>query len=210
MRSSRNQLINKYVHPNSVPGDERWLYVFADISHLLKNLRMALINSKSKGIRLPEWLCLEEGLEDGHVNIDVLKDVIDIQEGDEILLAPHLDETVVNPTHFNKMKVAKQRKTSVIKNSLSLSINETFEFTVEDGTLQNTYFVIELRDSSMFPKRGSGLASILIGSSNFTKGTGMCQWEKVVSNPGERIYQWHRMLETYNKMSSSLSTLVMK
>ena len=111
---------------------------------------------------------------------------------------------------FNKMKVAKQRKTSVIKNSLSLSINETFEFTVEDGTLQNTYFVIELRDSSMFPKRGSGLASILIGSSNFTKGTGMCQWEKVVSNPGERIYQWHRMLETYNKMSSSLSTLVMK
>ncbi len=108
------------------------------------------------------------------------------------------------------MKVAKQRKTSVVKNSLSLTINENFEFTVEDETIQNTYFVIELKDNSMFPKRGSSLASILIGSSNFTKGTGMCQWEKAVSNPGERIYQWHRMLETHNKMSSSLSTLAIK
>ena len=53
---------------------------------------------------------------------------------------------------FNKMKVAKQRKTSVVRNSLSLSINETFEFTVEDDAIQNTYFVIELKDSSMFPK----------------------------------------------------------
>lgn len=111
---------------------------------------------------------------------------------------------------FNKMKVAKQRKTSVVRNSLSLTINETFEFTVEDDTILNTYFVIELRDNSMFPKRGTSLASILIGSSSFTKGTGMCQWEKAVSNPGERIYQWHRMLETHNKMSSSLSTLVIK
>ena len=108
------------------------------------------------------------------------------------------------------MKVAKQRKTSVVKNSLSLTINETFEFTVEDEIIQNTYFVIELRDNSIFPKRGSSLASILIGSSNFTKGTGMCQWEKAVSNPGERIYQWHRMLENHNKMSSSLSTLAIK
>ena len=61
------------------------------------------------------------------------------------------------------MKVAKQRKTSVVKNSLSLTINETFEFTVEDETIQNTYFVIELKGNSMFPKKGSSLATILIG-----------------------------------------------
>ena len=55
---------------------------------------------------------------------------------------------------FNKMKMLKQRKTSVVRNSLAITINETFEFPVEEENLQNTYFVIELRDNSVFNKRG--------------------------------------------------------
>ena len=57
---------------------------------------------------------------------------------------------------------------------------------------------------------GSSLASILVGGSNITKGTGMIQWEKAISKPKEKIYQWHKMLETNNKLSCSMSMLSVK
>ena len=52
------------------------------------------------------------------------------------------------------MKMLKQRKTSVMKNSLSVSFNETFDFLVDEENVQNTYFVMDLRDNSVFNKRG--------------------------------------------------------
>ena len=55
---------------------------------------------------------------------------------------------------FNKMKVTKQRKTNVIKSSLSVTFNESFEFMVEEDNLQNCHFVIELRHNSIFMKKG--------------------------------------------------------
>ena len=132
------------------------------------------------------------------------------------------------------MKMLKQRKTSVMKNSLSVSFNETFDFLVDEENVQNTYFVLDLRDNSGFNKRGeshwtslirvntdlctintetvsgSSLASVIIGPSHATKGSGVVQWEKCISHPREKIYQWHRMLETNNKISSSLSMLMVK
>ena len=55
------------------------------------------------------------------------------------------------------MKVSKQRKTCVVRTSLSISFNESFDFQVEDDLIPNSYFVIELRDNSMFNKKGINL-----------------------------------------------------
>ena len=50
---------------------------------------------------------------------------------------------------FNKMKVAKQRKTRVAKSALSIAYNESFVLALEEAaSLQNTYIVMELRETS--------------------------------------------------------------
>ena len=79
--------------------------VAADYSHLLKNLRMAFIKSGWTGITLPDWLVEEEGLTSDHATINILKDLLDFQEEQELLMAPGLNYSTVNPTHFNKMRV---------------------------------------------------------------------------------------------------------
>ena len=81
------------------------IYIFADPSHLLKNMRMAFVNSSAAGIHLPDWVVEEEGLPSSFVSIDVLKEVVSFQEEEELLLAPKLKHSTVNPTHFNKMRV---------------------------------------------------------------------------------------------------------
>ena len=50
---------------------------------------------------------------------------------------------------FNKMKVTKQRKTRVAKSGLSIAYNESFVLALEEAaSLQNTYIVMELRETS--------------------------------------------------------------
>ena len=66
---------------------------------------MAFINSSAAGIHLPDWLVEEEGLPSSFVSIAVLKEVVSFQEEEELLLAPRLKHSTVNPTHFNKMRV---------------------------------------------------------------------------------------------------------
>ena len=50
------------------------------------------------------------------------------------------------------MKVAKQRKTCVVRTSLSLAFNESFDFTVEDDIIQNSYFVLEIKSNNIFSR----------------------------------------------------------
>ena len=77
----------------------------ADPDHLHKNARMALVNSSLTGIRLPHWLVEEEGLSSDWVSIEILRMLVEVQEEDELLLAPRVNNFTVNPTHFNKMRV---------------------------------------------------------------------------------------------------------
>ena len=104
--------VQNIINPELIPDYDEEVRVLADANHLLKNLRMALINWKSTGFRLPHWLCRREGLQSDHVTVDNLKELVDVQEElplEDLDLCPNLSSRILNPGQFEKMKVAPAR-----------------------------------------------------------------------------------------------------
>ena len=93
---------------------------------------MSLINNKL-GFQLPDWLVKEENLPSNHVSIDHIRDLVAIQADKQILLTPNVDETVTNPSHFNKMKV------KPAKDMYSSETAGSIRFLVMQGTLPQSH-----------------------------------------------------------------------
>ena len=129
------------VHPLD---QTRRIHFLADTSHLLKNLRMALINSGENGITLPDWLKQEEGLPSTVVNIKYIKEMYDLQCQSEIFLAPRLRQSTFEPNHFSKMcvKTAKSLFSSEVNPSLLLLAHRGM---LTDEAVSTAWFVELIR-----------------------------------------------------------------
>jgi len=99
VRSNRDHLVNYTSHP--VRSDSK-LYFMADPPHLLKNIRNCLL---TQNISLPDDIVRVNGLPTNTVSLQHVKDLISIQEGMELKVAPKLTQIHVNPGKFQKMKV---------------------------------------------------------------------------------------------------------
>ena len=117
------------------------LFIMADVSHLLKNMRLAVVNAKEKGIRLPDWLVKEEKLPSNLVSVKVLESVLTVQGDRQLLLAPHLHDSTVHPTHFNKMKVKVAR--DFFSREVAAAIELLVEYKKIDETALTTAWFLE-------------------------------------------------------------------
>lgn len=99
VRSSRDNLTNFITHP--VRNGCR-LYFMADPPHLLKNIRNCLL---TQTITLPDEIVRANCLPSNIVSLKHVKDLISMQEGMELKVAPKLKQIHVNPGKFQKMKV---------------------------------------------------------------------------------------------------------
>ena len=91
---------NKAPHP--VKPDQ-FLYFLADAPHLLKNLKQALINGQD--IILPQQVVSDNSLPSTTVTVNHLKILNNYQQNSEIKLSHKLNDDILQPNHFNKMKV---------------------------------------------------------------------------------------------------------
>jgi hypothetical protein len=106
-----------------------------------------------------------------------------------------------------RMKVCKTKKTNTVFKSLQPSFNQSFDLKVTESSLPQTFLTLQLRQAKQFPARGNGekkknlsnayflqdvtLGSIILGSAMFSRGSGLRQWNRVVSKPKEKMEELH-------------------
>lgn len=101
IKVSRNNNTPFVMHPIRLNDN---FYIFPDIPHLLKNLRIALTNNSIITIALS--IVESENLPCNEVRFKYLEELNVIQQRKNLKLAPNITTDIVNPTGFNKMNVA--------------------------------------------------------------------------------------------------------
>ena len=80
------------------------LHFMPDVPHLVKNLKSAIIRGLI--ITIPQDVVEKEQLASSEVSVGPLKDLVSFQEAMPLKLAPNLSRGVLEPSHFEKMKVS--------------------------------------------------------------------------------------------------------
>ena len=94
--------VTNVTHPIDSSRD---LSFIADVPHLIKNLKAALCNHK-QGFVLHNDVVQMFNLPSNCVSIAPISCLLDFQQSRERKLAPKLTAAVLEPSHFNKMKVS--------------------------------------------------------------------------------------------------------
>lgn len=93
--------VNKIVHPVNA---DRSVYFLADVPHLIKNLKAALV--RGNVFTLPDSVVEANHLSSCNVSVTAVKDLAEFQDSHELKLAPKLTLASLTPSHFDKMKVS--------------------------------------------------------------------------------------------------------
>ncbi|KAM3619938.1 uncharacterized protein V6R79_016033 [Siganus canaliculatus] len=80
------------------------LYFMPDVPHLVKNLKSAIVRGHI--ITIPQDVVEKEHLPSSAVSVAPLKDLVSFQEAMALKLAPNLSRGILEPGHFEKMKVS--------------------------------------------------------------------------------------------------------
>jgi len=118
--------VRNYIsHPYAL---HRFLYFIADIPHLLKNLKEALVSNRF--FILPDEFIKKYNLPSNRVEITHFNELIESQKDLEFLLTPKLQYNDVNCTNtYNKMRVNKARNffSTHVSSSLQFLANENYK-----------------------------------------------------------------------------------
>ena len=120
--------VSKVVHPQS---PTKWLYFLADVPHLIKNLKAALVSGKV--ITLPDDVVKANNLNCSFVFITPVKDLVEFENHHDLKLAPKLTNAPISPSHFEKMKV------SHALHLFSKSVSSGLQYLVKEEGRGNEY-----------------------------------------------------------------------
>lgn len=95
-----------------------FFYIFPDIPHLLKNLRLALTNNSI--ITIASSIVKSENLPCNEVRFKYFEELVAIQRLSDLKLAPNLTADILKPLSFNKMKVAAAAHIFSVKTAVAL------------------------------------------------------------------------------------------
>lgn len=95
------QTVYRIPHPHETEG---WLYFLADVPHLFKNIKSALVSGQN-------FVLYKDTLERHQLRSSIVRDyplrvLACFQEHHELKLAPKLTKAKLAPSHFEKMKVS--------------------------------------------------------------------------------------------------------
>lgn len=92
---------NKIPHPQQ-PGEQ--IVFLADVPHLIKNLNGHLVRGQT--IVLPADVVTANNLTCPTVSLDPIRQLVEFQKDLTFKLAPKLRPELLDPNHFEKMKVS--------------------------------------------------------------------------------------------------------
>ena len=108
------------------PSSNGNLHVLADVPHLVKNLRSALVSHKV--FILDDNVCAKHSLASKQVLLEHVSDLVHFQSDKDLKLAPNLSEATISSVgHFNKMKVGSAMSL------FSKSVSAALRYLVEKG-----------------------------------------------------------------------------
>ena len=93
--------VNKIPHPQN---PQKWLYFLADVPHVIKNLKAALVNGQI--FTLPDNVVSANNINCSTVSLAPIQDLAKFQEPLDLKIAPKLTQSTLAPSHFEKMKVS--------------------------------------------------------------------------------------------------------
>lgn len=100
--SANNHSVTSSV-PHPVMSDQS-LYFLADVPHLIKNLKQALLTHKR--LFLLKEIVEAHNLPSNYVSVDHVADLLEFQRNKDLKLAPKLTDVILDPGQFDKMKVS--------------------------------------------------------------------------------------------------------
>nr|XP_054757276.1 uncharacterized protein LOC129263389 [Lytechinus pictus] len=106
---------SKIPHPQD---PAKWLHFLADVPHLFKNIKAALVNGQQ--FTFSAETVTKFGLKSDVACVEPLKDLGKFQENLDLKLAPKLNMAALTPTHFDKMKVS--NATRVLSHDVSCAL----------------------------------------------------------------------------------------
>ena len=129
----------KIPHPQD---PAKWLHFLADVPHLFKNIKSALVNGQA--FTLSTETVAKHGLKSNVASVEPLKDLANFQEDLDLKLAPKLNMNALTPTHFDKMKVS--NATRVLSHDVSCGLTYLVNKEGRDKTYLTTAWLIEILD----------------------------------------------------------------
>ena len=127
----------KIPHPSHL---DEFLYIFADIPHLFKNIKSMLITNKI--IRIPANIAEKYNLPTREVLSDHIFEVLNHQETHTFKLTPKLSEEDLLPTHFTQMKVS--TSTNVVSHTVSSALKFLSEELKKPAYLTTAWFLDQI------------------------------------------------------------------
>ena len=122
---------NKIPHP---VNPNKYLYFLADAPHLLKNLKQALINGHN--IKLPQSVVHSHSLPSDIVTVEHLKILNNHQRHSEVKLSHKINDDLLEPDKFNKMKV--KYATAIFSNTNAAALEYLVKVSGQQGEILTT------------------------------------------------------------------------
>jgi len=131
----QEKCIPSFTHPSA---PEKAVYVFADVAHLVKNLRNHIVNGQSTV--LPNTVVNEFSLSTSIVSVEPLRSLVQYQADKALKPAPKLSQKHLQLSHFDKMKVA--HAMAIFSKAVSAALHLLVEAGVcEQYTLTTAWFL---------------------------------------------------------------------
>jgi len=131
----QEKCIPSFTHPSA---PEKAVYVFADVAHLVKNLRNHIVNGQSTV--LPNTVVNEFSLPTSIVSVEPLRSLVQYQADKALKPAPKLSQKHLQLSHFDKMKVA--HAMAIFSKAVSAALHLLVEAGVcEQYTLTAAWFL---------------------------------------------------------------------
>ena len=131
----QDKCIPSFTHPSAA---EKAVYVFADVPHLVKNLRNHIVNGQN--IVLPDTIVNEFSLPTSVVSVEPLRSLVQYQADKALKPAPKLSQKHLQLSHFDKMKVA--HAMAIFSKAVSAGLRLLVEAGIcEQSTLTTAWFL---------------------------------------------------------------------
>lgn len=125
--------------PNPSYSD-KFVYIFADIPHLFKNIKSMLLTNKI--IRIPINIVEKNNLPTQEVLSQHIFEILAHQKTHTFKLTPKLSEEDLLPTHFTQMKVS--TSTNVVSHTVSSALKFLSEELKKPGYLTTAWFLDQI------------------------------------------------------------------
>ena len=91
-------------------------------------------------------------------------------------------------------KVAKKKKTSVVKKNNNPVFNEAFSFTIPPSCLDRVSLMVSVLANPRLGSSKKRIGRAIVGPYMYSTGAGLSHWKDMLASPKSAVAQWHALI----------------